>query len=251
MPDVKRQVKIITEQKIIHGADSGVAGFPLRHWSIQIKLYHAETKQEVDADVFDKVTYVLHESFGAKMRQEFVKPPFRVAEDGWGEFELGIELVDAAGKTHVLAHDLNFQSPKYEVKHSMTFKNVKPNTPIWEKLRLSGPLPGENANGDNAGGKKRTSEIGTGAGGGAQKKKKAGDGKSVDMDKLAEGLQRLGEDDLLQVVQMVHDNKSEDSWMRNDVEQGEFHVDLYTLPDNLINMLWTFTKEKNAIDVAS
>ena len=29
------------------------------------------------------------------------------------------------------------------------------------------------------------------------------------MDRLAEGLQKLGEDDLLQVVQMVHDNKSE------------------------------------------
>ncbi|RMD45019.1 hypothetical protein DV735_g30, partial [Chaetothyriales sp. CBS 134920] len=248
---VKRQVKIITEQKIIPGADSGVAGFPLRHWSIQIKLYHAETKQEVEADVFDKVTYILHESFGEKMRQEFTKPPFRVAEDGWGEFELGIELHDAAGKSHSLSHDLNFQSSKYEVKHSMTFKNVKPNTPIWEKLRLSGPLPGENANGDSAGGKKRASEIGASAAGGAQKKKKAGDGKSVDMDKLAEGLQRLGEDDLLQVVQMVHDNKTEDSWMRNDVEQGEFHVDLYTLPDTLINMLWTFTKEKNAIDVTS
>ena len=95
----------------------------------------------------------------------------------------------------------------------MTFKNVKPTQPLWEKLRLSGSMPGE-MNGDA--GKKRASEIGSG---GAQKKKKGGDGKSVDMDKLAEGLQKLNEDDLLQVVQMVHDNKSEDSWMRNDVER--------------------------------
>lgn len=245
MPDIKRQVKIVTEQKIIPGADSGVAGFPLRHWSIAIKVYHADTKQEVDADVFDKVTYVLHDSFGDRMRQEFKKPPFRVAEDGWGEFELGIELHDAAGKTHTLNHDLNFQSAKYEVKHAMIFKNVKPGQPLWEKLRLSGSMPGE-TNGDA--GKKRASEVGPG---GVPKKKKAGDGKSVDMDKLAEGLQKLGEDDLLQVVQMVHDNKSDESWMRNDVEQGEFHVDLYTLPDNLIQMLWTFTKEKNAIDVGA
>ena len=94
----------------------------------------------------------------------------------------------------------------------MTFKNVKQGQPLWEKLRLSGSMPGE-MNGDA--GKKRASEIGAGG----QKKKKGGDGKSVDMDKLAEGLQKLGEDDLLQVVQMVHDNKSEDSWMRNDVER--------------------------------
>jgi transcription initiation factor IIF auxiliary subunit len=41
----------------------------------------------------------------------------------------------------------------------------------------------------------------------------------VDMDKLADGLQKLGEDDLLQVVQMVHDNKAPDSYTVNDVER--------------------------------
>lgn len=25
---------------------------------------------------------------------------------------------------------------------------------------------------------------------------------------------------------------------------GEFHVDLYTLPDNLVQMLWQFSEEK-------
>ena len=64
--------------------------------------------------------------------------------------------------------------------------------------------------------RKRESGVG---GGVEKKKKKGGDGKGVDMDKLAEGLQKLGEDDLLQVVQMVHDNKNEESWMRNDVER--------------------------------
>lgn len=38
------------------------------------------------------------------------------------------------------------------------------------------------------------------------------------MDKLADGLQKLNEDDLLQVVQMVHDNKTPDSYTKNDVE---------------------------------
>ena len=41
----------------------------------------------------------------------------------------------------------------------------------------------------------------------------------VDMDKLADGLQKLNEDDLLQVVQMVHDNKAADSYTKNDVER--------------------------------
>lgn len=44
-------------------------GFPLRHWSMKIVLIHAETKAEVDADVFESVTYNLHESFGEKSKQ--------------------------------------------------------------------------------------------------------------------------------------------------------------------------------------
>lgn len=77
-------------------------------------------------------------------------------------------------------------------------------------------MPGD-ANGD----KKRAGDVGAS---GAPKKKKGGDGKGVDMDLLADGLQKLEEDDLLQVVQMVHDNKSEDSWMRNDVEREPDHM---------------------------
>jgi len=83
------------------------------------------------------------------------------------------------------------------------------------------------------------------------------------MEKLADSLQRLGEDDLLRVVEMVHDHKSPDTYTKNDVEresirlpiecdpkglmsaiEGEFHVDLYTLPDNLVTMLWEFCQQK-------
>ena len=38
------------------------------------------------------------------------------------------------------------------------------------------------------------------------------------MDKLAENLQRLQEDDLLKVVQMIHDHKNEDTYTKNDVD---------------------------------
>jgi transcription initiation factor TFIID/TFIIF subunit len=68
------------------------------------------------------------------------------------------------------------------------------------------------------------------------------------MEKLADSLQRLGEEDLLHVVQMIHDNKSVDSYIKNDAEAGEFHVDLYTLPDALVKNLWEFTNQKSAVD---
>ena len=39
------------------------------------------------------------------------------------------------------------------------------------------------------------------------------------MDKLAESLQKLSEDNLLTVVQMIHDNKTEETYTKNDVER--------------------------------
>jgi transcription initiation factor IIF auxiliary subunit len=55
------------------------------------------------------------------------------------------------------------------------------------------------------------------------------------MDKLAEGLQKLNEDDLLMVVQMVHDNKSPDSYTKNDVER-EYSSIRYRTPEHLFQI---------------
>ena len=40
----------------------------------------------------------------------------------------------------------------------------------------------------------------------------------VDMEKLADGLQKLDEESLLHVVQLVHDHKSAETYAKNDVE---------------------------------
>lgn len=42
------------------------------------------------------------------------------------------------------------------------------------------------------------------------------------MEKLADGLQKLQEDDLLLVVQMVHDGKDPNTYTKNDVESECF-----------------------------
>lgn len=49
-------------------------------------------------------------------------------------------------------------------------------------------------------------------------KKRGRKEKNVDMEKLADGLQKLQEDDLLHVVQLVHDHKSPETYTKNDVE---------------------------------
>jgi transcription initiation factor IIF auxiliary subunit len=48
------------------------------------------------------------------------KPPFRIEEKGWGEFEMTIVLSTShKGGEHTLEHDLNFQSERYEAKHTV------------------------------------------------------------------------------------------------------------------------------------
>ena len=48
------------------------------------------------------------------------KPPFKIEEEGWGEFDMIINLVAVdKGGEFSLSHDLNFQSERYEAKHSV------------------------------------------------------------------------------------------------------------------------------------
>jgi transcription initiation factor IIF auxiliary subunit len=50
----------------------------------------------------------------------FKKPPFRIEEKGWGEFDMTITLSTVhKGGEHTLEHDLNFQTEKYEAKHTV------------------------------------------------------------------------------------------------------------------------------------
>jgi transcription initiation factor IIF auxiliary subunit len=241
-----------------------VEGIPMRGWNIQIFLVSADG-DELPATCYEKATYVLHESFGPKrMRQQFRRPPFRIDEKGWGEFDMQIVLTPiGAGKSseHTLAHDLNFQQERYESTHNVTFRN--PKGALLDALRDSGDV-GDTAPRSNG----VTSTPATGQA--KEKKVRKSQNRNVDMEKLAEALPQLGEEDLLQVVQMVHDNKTDDTYTKNDVDSkssspaslcevhedeiniliffprtdGEFHVDLYTLPDALIKMLWDFASHR-------
>ncbi|MCJ1275116.1 hypothetical protein MMC21_002916 [Puttea exsequens] len=224
MPDVKRTVKLTTEQKIIGNSSDEM---PLRSWNIEVHLLGPHN-EELPANCFEKAVYKLHETFEDRQVQTFKRPPFRIQEKGWGEFDMLITLygVDKGGE-HQIPHDLNFQQERYETTHAVVFKNPKPG--LLERLKESGPIPGD------TNGIKKSDE--------SAKKKKRPD-KGIDMEKLAENLQKMHEDDLLLIVQMIHDNKSADTWTKNDIDQGEFQVDLYTLPDSLIRQLWDFTVEK-------
>ena len=131
-----------------------------------------------------------------------MEPPFKCTNEGWGEFEMTIDVFTTEkGGKHTIAHDLNFSAPQYEIIHTIQFKN--PSQALQQILRETGPLPSDEE----------------------RKLKKADGGKkkkvTVDVEKMADGMVKLGEDDLLQVIQMIHDGKDDNTYIQNNID-GEF-----------------------------
>lgn len=203
-------------------------------------------------------------------RTAFTQPPFTCENEGWGEFEMQIDLyyTDKSGKI-TIPHDLNFQQNHYENEHTVTFKNPSQN--LQNLLRETGPLPSDE---DRRNRKPETGKLRK---------------KPYDVERMADALVKLDEDDLLQVIQMIHDHKSDETYIQNNldgemlpsllenapgrrakrrapvspsssssrrrplpnkknnvltmhgsIEAGEFSVDLYTLPENLGKMIWDY-----------
>ncbi|KAF8465253.1 yeats family-domain-containing protein [Kalaharituber pfeilii] len=204
----------------------------MREWSIRIFVI-GPNGEELPANIFDKVTYRLHPTFQNPTRV-IKKPPFKLEERGWGEFDMEVVLHGTdKGGDHLIRHDLNFSK-------AQTFTNPRPN--LVKALAQSGTVPGyDGTPAEENGVSKRDKRKHDGE---ERVKKKGKSEKQLDMEKLAEGLQKLDEDSLLSVVQMIHDNKTETTYVKNDVELGEFHVDLYTLPESLQKDLWKLVQEK-------
>ncbi|TPX09478.1 uncharacterized protein E0L32_009366 [Thyridium curvatum] len=249
---VERKIKLVTEQHNIP-KPSPVEGFPMKEWNIEVYILD-ENGKEKPANCFTKVTYNLHPSFENPVQSQsllpplviynsvfadpqlaFHEPPFKCSNEGWGEFDLSVDCytTEKGGKITVM-HDLNFAQPTYENIQTVQFKN--PSQALQAILRETGPLPsdedrkGRKAGQDGAGGKKK---------------------KSFDVEKMADAITKLGEDDLMQVIQLIHDHKSDDTYILNNVEvrvhppAGEFSVDLYTVPDALGKMLWDYILTTN------
>lgn len=204
----------------------------------------------------------------------FKTPPFRIEEKGWGEFYVYIVChIAERGGEQTITHDLNFRESEYEVLHTMNFPSNKPG--LLRLLAESGPVPEKKSSGPVATGSpaipkaatasvtssssidgpaasiKRKQAASTNGGaddGSAKFKKKAKIEKgSVDLEQLADGLKQLGEDELFTVVQMVTDNLAPGMYIKNDVKEGEFHMDLFTLPDPLLKSLWEYVKKRVSV----
>lgn len=129
----------------------------------------------------------------------FTKPPFLCSNEGWGEFEFSIDCYTTEKtKLAPIVQDLNFAEEKYEAIHVVTFKN--PSQALQERLRDTGPLPND---------EERQKKKGAAGKKGAQKH---------DYEKIAEALEKLDEEDLLRVIQLINENKGPDTYIRSDIE---------------------------------
>jgi transcription initiation factor IIF auxiliary subunit len=91
----------------------------MRSWEIAIYLVGPDG-EEITANCYEKATYLLHESFGKRMKQIIKSPPFEIKEKGWGEFDMTITLTPLGapkGGDQTIQHDLNFAQERYESTH--------------------------------------------------------------------------------------------------------------------------------------
>lgn len=210
----------------------------MRGWLIQILMLD-QSQNEVPATIFDKVTYHLHPTFANPVRT-VKKPPFKIEEEGWGEFDMQIVVHFVGGGERKLNHDLNFRETRYVSDHEIMCPTNKP--VLARLLAETGPVPGLE---EGAGDKRKATSVD----GRPKKARVAGSVKGlVDLEKLAYGLTKLLEDNLLLVVQMVTDNRTSEMSVKNDVEEGEFTMDLYTFPDGLLKSLWEYVKKHLSVE---
>lgn len=131
---------------------------PIRKWSIEIYFVRDDGKA-VEASIFDKVMYELHPSFGPKRAKQSKShlhsdqqpadrppakkdPPFRIDEEGWGEFEMVIHFIPLGkGAEIVVNHDLNFQQERYEVYHDLVGWPSRPPDPTNCRRSSRTPSP--------------------------------------------------------------------------------------------------------------
>jgi transcription initiation factor IIF auxiliary subunit len=110
-----------------------------------------------------------------------------------------IDMYTTEKSKQTVAHDLNFQSNHYVVEHTVSFKN--PSQSLQQILRETGPLP--------------TDEDRVKRKGAAVPKKAS---QKYDYEKLADGLARLEESDLLHVIQMITDQRTDSMYIKTDVD---------------------------------
>nr|CAG8576947.1 8376_t:CDS:2 [Entrophospora candida] len=65
----------------------------------------------------------------------------------------------------------------------------------------------------------------------------------IDYTRLANNLSSLEGNDILEVIDLITRNRTNDMYINDDID-GEFHMDLYSLGEDLLKVLWDFTESR-------
>lgn len=237
----------LTPQRIDKKLGTEAGGFPWRRWNIRLVGIDDEGN-EYPLTFVKCVTYELHESFSNPVR-EVSKVPFKIGEKAWGEFPIPIEVAFRGTPSQSFDTYLSWdRGERYEDIHTLVFDN--PSASLRAQLsaveqtakkrpRYSSDDGEVDVDGDAPSARKKPA---TGSKSKDAPKQNGATPKHINMNKLAERLENLEEDDLLEIVDLVNKYRNDDMYVIDSVE-GELTMDLYTLSDKLLQKMWSFTEK--------
>ncbi|CAG8513803.1 38059_t:CDS:2 [Gigaspora margarita] len=261
---VEKEIVVVTEQEVVKNtkATKEPPEGKWRRWKVSIYAID-ETGEKCPLTFVEKVEYNLHQTF-SNPRPVVYKAPFLLAETGWGEFDMKIVLhfVDKNISPWPIYHDLNFQKPLYEVPYTLKFVNPGPSFRklLFQEIPLDSPASQKTTPSRQKKSKsstsvskwQRTDSPVTSTYESPQSSRSScsigeftndKENCQVDYNKLAKNLYDLEGDDILEVIHLVKEHRTGDMYINEDTE-GEFHLDLHTLGDDLLQILWDFTESK-------
>ncbi|KAL6933405.1 hypothetical protein ACO0R3_002511 [Hanseniaspora guilliermondii] len=277
----KRTVRVKTKQSKIE-EEPPVEGFPVHRWSIEVVLLDAEGN-EMPANIFDRVVYHLHPTFVNPNRTIKKAPfRIEEKGWGGFEMSISLFLTEKAGERKV-KHDLHFGLPEYDIEHTINIPLTKPklNLLLQESGPIPASAPTvldtanaqavmdtdvdltnagfDGANNDNVIQNNIATTTPAKRGRGASLNSNVDDNVpknkrqrvtlqvamkgSIDLEKLALGLTKLNEEQVIAIVQMITDNATPEMNVKNNAEDGEFIFDLFSMPESLLKSMDEYVQQ--------
>ncbi|RHZ51291.1 hypothetical protein Glove_481g79 [Diversispora epigaea] len=258
---VEKVISVVTDQEVAKNLKT-TNGLPMRKWKVSLYAIDDETSEKGPLNFVDRVEYHLHHTFENPERV-IKKPPFTLSEKGWGEFDMKIILhfTDKSIQPWTIEHDLNFKKSHYEVTHRLFFEPKPPfRKMISQEISLESSLSPKTKSGrpkrikssSSVSSKRQKTELSftptydslDSTSPSCSNETMNGKQKfQVDYNKLAKNLYELEGEDILEVIHLVNEHRTSEMYINEEVE-GEFHLDLHTLGDKLLKVLWDFTESR-------
>ncbi|CAJ0913718.1 20906_t:CDS:2 [Entrophospora sp. SA101] len=196
-------------------------GYSIREWKLTIYAIN-DVGAKFQANFIEKVEYNLHPTFKNPTRI-MKKAPFTIIEKGWGEFDMNIRLFfpDKSIDPWNIDFDLNFQKPHYEYLHHPRLTQTPNRYKIDDSPNYESSSRSSYSSTDSAYDKENC---------------------LIDYTRLANNLSSLEGNDILEVIDLITRNRTNDMYINDDID--EFHMDLYSLGEDLLKVLWDFTESR-------